>query len=98
MQKAQRQERAEIVKSILRMSQKAMGWTLAMIGLGFVGGCVAICIRPELSQPISEYVQVFVPVFVTEIGMYGLGSTLENVQKVRAQVDGITGKKEVENG
>lgn len=95
----QKQERADLVKSILRMSQKAMGWTLAMIGLMCVGGMIAICISPALATSISQYAQVFVPVFVTEIGMYGLGSTLENVQKVRSQVDGITKPvKEVENG
>ena len=83
----QKKERTDLVKSILRMSQKAMGWTLAMIGLGFVGGLVAVCIRPALAEPISQYAQVFVPVFVAEIGMYGIGSTLEKLPAARTQAD-----------
>ena len=90
----QQKQKAEIVKSILRMSQKAMGWTLAMIGVGFVGGLVAVCIRPALAEPISQYAQVFVPVFVAEIGMYGIGSTLEKLPGAK----NTETKETIENG
>lgn len=90
----QQKQKAEIVKSILRMSQKAMGWTLAMVGIGFVGGLAAVCIRPTLAEPISQYAQVFVPVFVAEIGMYGIGSTLEKLPFARTDET----KDKTENG
>lgn len=58
-----------------------------MIGIGFLGGIVAILFNPELSHALSEYAEVFVPVFQLEIGVYGLGSTFENVQKIKSQID-----------
>lgn len=58
-----------------------------MIGIGFLGGIIAILFKPELSQALSEYAEVFVPVFQLEIGVYGLGSTFENVQKIKSQID-----------
>lgn len=76
----------DMVKQILRMSQKALACTLALIGVGYVGGLVAICIRPDLAVPLQEYAGIFTPVWSLEIGMYGLGSTLENLQKAKSQI------------
>ena len=76
---------ASTVREILRMSQKAMGATLAMIGAGFVGGIIAICFRPDLAGPLASYAQVFVPVSVAEIGMYGVGSTVEKLPIVKKE-------------
>ena len=76
----------DMVKQILRMSQKALACTLALIGVGYVGGLVAICIRPDLAAPLQEYASIFTPVWSLEIGMYGLGSTLENLQKAKSQI------------
>lgn len=73
----------DVVKQILRMSQKALACTLALIGVGYVGGLAAICIRPELAEPLMDFADVFTPVWTVEIGMYGIGSTLENLQKVK---------------
>lgn len=84
----------EFVKQILRMSQKALACTLALIGVGYVGGLAAICIRPELADPLQEFADIFTPVWTVEIGMYGIGSTLENLQKVKninANVDDSNG-------
>lgn len=72
-------QRADVVKSILRMSQKALGWTLALIGVGYVGGLISICIKPELAQPLSQYAEIFTPVWQVEIAAYGVGSTLEKL-------------------
>lgn len=79
----------DMVKQILRMSQKALACTLALIGVGYVGGLIAICIRPDLAGPLQEYASIFTPVWSLEIGMYGIGSTLENVQKVKGQINTI---------
>ena len=73
----------EFVKQILRMSQKALACTLALIGVGYVGGLAAICIKPELADPLQEFADIFTPVWTVEIGMYGIGSTLENLQKFK---------------
>lgn len=84
----------EFVKQILRMSQKALACTLALIGVGYVGGLAAICIRPELADPLQEFADIFTPVWTVEIGMYGIGSTLENLQKfknINANVDDSNG-------
>lgn len=84
----------EFVRQILRMSQKALACTLALIGVGYVGGLAAICIRPELADPLQEFADIFTPVWTVEIGMYGIGSTLENLQKVKninANVDDSNG-------
>lgn len=80
----------EVVRQILRMSQKALACTLVMIGVGYIGGLVAICIRPDLAEPLQQFAAVFTPVWSLEIGMYGLGSTLENLQKARGQIRSIT--------
>lgn len=84
----------EFVKQILRMSQKALACTLALIGVGYVGGLAAICIKPELADPLQEFADIFTPVWTVEIGMYGVGSTLENLQKfknINANVDDSNG-------
>lgn len=84
----------EFVKQILRMSQKALACTLALIGVGYVGGLAAICIKPELADPLQEFADIFTPVWTVEIGMYGIGSTLENLQKfknINANVDDSNG-------
>lgn len=72
-------QRADVIKSVLRMSQKALGWTLALIGVGYVGGLISICIKPELAQPLSQYAEIFTPVWQVEIAAYGVGSTLEKL-------------------
>ena len=77
------QTQTEFVRQILRMSQKALACTLALIGVGYVGGLTAICIKPELADPLQEFADIFTPVWTVEIGMYGIGSTLENLQKVK---------------
>ena len=93
---AQEQSRNQIITSIIRMSQKALVWVLVMIGTGYIGGLIAILFKPELSAAMTEYAQIFIPVFQLEIGVYGLGSTLENVQKIKTQVDRITQKTQQE--
>lgn len=72
-------QRADVIKSVLRMSQKALGWTLALIGVGYIGGLISICIKPELAQPLSQYAEIFTPVWQVEIAAYGVGSTLEKL-------------------
>lgn len=81
--------RTELVRAIVRMSQKALGWTLAMIGVGYVGGLIAIFFDQSVAEPLARYADVFVPVFQMEIGMYGLGSTVEKFQKVKANIDSV---------
>lgn len=86
-----------IVYSILRMSQKALIFVLCLIGVGYIGGMIAIGFDPSMSEPLAAYTQIFIPLFQLEIGVYGLGSTLENVQKIRANISAInntTDKKE----
>lgn len=83
-----------IVYSILRMSQKALMFVLALIGVGYIGGAIAIVFEPGLAEPLAKYSQIFIPLFQLEIGVYGLGSTLENVQKIRGQIDKMNGKQE----
>ena len=84
-------QRADVIKSILRMSQKALGWTLALIGVGYIGGLISICIKPELAQPLSQYAEIFTPVWQVEIAAYGVGSTLEKLplkkQSINQNVD-----------
>ena len=82
--------RKELVISILRMSQKALGFVLALIGVGYIGGLFAIFFRPDIAAALTSYAEVFVPIFQLEIGVYGIGSTLENIQKIKKQVDEIT--------
>lgn len=89
----------DVVKQILRMSQKALGWTLALIGVGYIGGMIAICILPDRADALRDFANIFTPVWTVEIGMYGIGSTLENLQKVKAQVSAIQGTNtNIENG
>ena len=83
-----------IVYSIVRMSQKALMFVLALIGVGYIGGAIAIVFDTELAEPLAKYSQIFIPLFQLEIGVYGLGSTLENVQKIRGQIDVINKGKE----
>ena len=85
---------SSIVYSILRMSQKALMFVLALIGVGYIGGAIAIVFEPGLAEPLAKYSQIFIPLFQLEIGVYGLGSTLENVQKIRGQIDRMNGKQE----
>lgn len=91
---------SDVVKQILRMSQKAIACTLALVGVGYIGGLIAICIRPELAEPLQQYANIFTPVWSLEIGMYGIGSTLENVQKIKTQIAAVndTSIQEVSNG
>lgn len=90
----------DVVKQILRMSQKALACTLALVGVGYVGGLIAICFRPDLADALERYANIFTPVWSLEIGMYGIGSTLENVQKIKSQIAAIndTSTDEVSNG
>ena len=87
-----RQGQASIVYSIVRMSQKALMFVLALIGVGYIGGAIAIVFDTRLSEPLAKYSQIFIPLFQLEIGVYGLGSTLENVQKIRGQIDQMNEK------
>lgn len=80
----------DIVRQILRMSQKALGFTLAMIGVGYVGGLIAICVSKDLSEPLRSFAEVFTPVWQLEIGVYGIGSTLENIQKLKTQIESFS--------
>lgn len=78
-----------VIYSIVRMSQKALMFVLVLIGLGYIGGAISIMFNTNLADPLSKYSEIFIPLFQLEIGVYGLGSTLENVQKIRAQIDSI---------
>lgn len=86
-----------IITSIVRMSQKALFFMLVLIGIGYVGGLIVIFFRPELQQTLAEFTQIYIPLFQLEIGVYGLGSTVENVQKIRNQIE-AKDQKEEENG
>lgn len=87
-----------VVTQILRMSQKALACTLALIGVGYVGGLAAIFFRPDVSDALTKYASIFTPVWTVEIGLYGVGSTLENLQKVKAQVETLGTTETNENG
>lgn len=87
----------DLIRSILRMSQKALACTLAMIGVGYIGGLIAICVDPALAEPMSAYAEIFTPVWQVEIAAYGVGSTLENLQKLKSQLNNINQSTE-ENG
>lgn len=93
----EKKKNESIVYSILRMSQKALLFVLILIGIGYIGGAIAIVADADLAEPLAKYSQVFIPLFQLEIGVYGLGSTLENVQKIRGQIDQMNGKT-AENG
>lgn len=96
MQMAEKKEKKDesIVYSILRMSQKALIFVLCLIGIGYIGGMIAIGIDPSISEPLSAYSQIFIPLFQLEIGVYGLGSTLENVQKIKSNISAINKEPE----
>lgn len=79
----------ELIASIIRMSQKALACILIMVALGFVGGLLAIFFKPELADPLSQYAEIYIPLFQLEIGVYGAGSTVENVMKIRTQIGGV---------
>ena len=79
-----------VVREILRMSQKAIGCTLAFIGIGYIGGLIAICIDPTLAEPLERYASVFTPVWQLEIGVYGLGSTVEKLPNIKKQLTNTT--------
>lgn len=99
-EQSDQQTRRDMIRDIIRMSQKALAYVLAMVAVGFVGGMIAIIAEPELANALAGYAAVFVPVFQLEIGVYGLGSTMENVQKIKAQVDKMSesSKSKDENG
>lgn len=89
---------SDIVRQILRMSQKALACVLALIGVGYIGGLIAICVSPDLADPLRSFAEVFTPVWQLEIGVYGIGSTLENLQKLKTQLSAINGQDTTENG
>ena len=79
----------EIILSIVRMSQKALICVLAMMAVGFLGGLIAIFFRPDLAEAMTKYAEVYIPAFQLEIGVYGLGSAVENVTKIKTQIDSL---------
>lgn len=87
----------DLIRSILRMSQKALAFTLVLIGMGYIGGMISICVDPALAAPLSAYAEIFTPVWQVEIAAYGVGSTLENLQKLKSQLNTINQSTE-ENG
>lgn len=89
-----RKQNESVVYSIIRMSQKALMFVLALIGVAYIGGVISIIFDTSLAGPITDFTQIFIPLFQLEIGMYGLGSTVENVQKIRSQI--AENKKETE--
>lgn len=89
-----RKQNESVVYSIIRMSQKALMFVLALIGVAYIGGVISIIFDTSLAGPITDFTQIFIPLFQLEIGMYGLGSTVENVQKIRNQI--AENKKETE--
>lgn len=90
---------SSIVYSILRMSQKALLFVLCLIGISYIGGMIAIWFDPSISEPLGEYTEIFISLFQLEIGVYGLGSTLENIQKIKSNINEINKEPEKqENG
>lgn len=83
-----------VIYSIVRMSQKALMFVLVLIGLGYIGGAISIMFNTNLADPLSKYSEIFIPLFQLEIGVYGLGSTLENIQKIRGQIENMSKRKE----
>lgn len=96
--KANTDQRKEIILNIVRMSQKALGCIIALIAVGYLGGMIAIICEPSLAEALCKYANVFVPVFMVEITAYGLGSTLENVQKIKTQMDSLNAVNKGGNG
>lgn len=95
--KQEKKKTESVIYSIVRMSQKALMFVLALIGAGYIGGAIAIVFDTELAEPLAKYSQIFIPLFQLEIGVYGLGSTLENVQKIRGQIEQMN-EKTAESG
>lgn len=91
-EKQEKRKTESVIYSIVRMSQKALMFVLALVGAGYIGGAIAIVFDTSLAEPLAKYSQIFIPLFQLEIGVYGLGSTLENVQKIRGQIDQMNGK------
>lgn len=94
---ATKKQNEAIIISIFRMSQKALMVVLALIGVGYLGGLISILFDQSLAQPMAEFTKIFIPLFQLEIGVYGLGSTVENVQKIRNQIEAKEQEKN-ENG
>lgn len=93
---AKLKQNESFIVSIVRMSQKALFFMLILIAVGYIGCLIVIFFKPELQQPLAEFTQLYIPLFQLEIGVYGLGSTVENVQKIRKQME--TKEQENENG
>lgn len=89
-----KKQNESFIVSIVRMSQKALMVVLALIGIGYIGGLISILFDQSLAQPMAEFTKIFIPLFQLEIGVYGFGSTLENVQKIKAQIEQINKDKE----
>lgn len=85
----ERRQNESFVVTIVRMSQKALIFVLAMVAVGYLGGFISILFDTALAKPLAEFSQIFIPLFQLEIGVYGLGSTLENVQKIRKEINEI---------
>lgn len=92
-----KKQNESFIVSIVRMSQKALMVVLALIGIGYIGGLISILFDQSLAQPMAEFTKIFIPLFQLEIGVYGFGSTLENVQKIRNQIEAKEQEKN-ENG
>ena len=92
-----KKQNESFIISIVRMSQKALMVVLALIGIGYIGGLISILFDQSLAQPMAEFTKIFIPLFQLEIGVYGLGSTVENVQKIRNQIEAKEQEKN-ENG
>ena len=95
-EKKTRKKTESMIYSIVRMSQKALMFVLILIGAGYIGGLISIVFDNELAEPLAKYSQIFIPLFQLEIGVYGFGSTLENVQKIRGQIDAFNKDKDGE--
>lgn len=93
-----RRQNESVVYSIVRMSQKALMFVLALIGVAYIGGVISIIFDTTLAGPITDFTQIFIPLFQLEIGMYGLGSTLENIQKIKGQIESMNKKNEDNKG
>ena len=82
-------QQKQLVVQIIRMSQKALVSILLMIAVSLIGGLIAIFFEPSVAEPMSEYAKLFIPIFEIEIGVYGAGSTIENVQKIQKQITAL---------
>jgi hypothetical protein len=91
-----KKQNESFIVSIVRMSQKALMVVLALIGIGYIGGLISILFDQSLAQPMAEFTKIFIPLFQFEIGVYGFGSTLENIQKIKGQIESINKKNDKE--